>query len=475
LFECQILFLFLGGVIWENQTLVRLCFLRGLNAIAFVAGSLYSDKKAKGYNHAMSKGSQDQKDWKTQVKTVGFRETAIGFLRDRLLRENEKERVDKLIRRLSKYEPQQEIVNLLRTNPVWQQRADELILELPEVTSDPEIHFIFQGGANVPKIPILDENRLFFGCGEYFYALDAETSNVIWRLHNPGKSWSIAHLSEDFLYVCSGGKLHALSSFDGSERWRFEVGKGLSAPFSHHDKVFVGSEEGTLYALDAESASRLWTFNVVKSVSVAPGIWQDKIFAVSKDHCVYAIRMDDGECLWHFATDSKIYGVPHVTDGVIYLTSADKKVYALFAASGQLIWSFTTGGEIYTSPFEENGLLYVSSRDRHLYVLQAEDGKELWRYKTLGYPSSPTACRGMVYFSAQGRVYGISVADHKMRWCFPLGFSVATSPVVGQKRIYSGTLEGKLVCLKLKTKIDEQGATQVIREFLDPEPEDHSE
>jgi hypothetical protein len=47
--------------------------------------------------------------------------------------------------------------------------------------------------------------------------------------------------------------------------------------------------------------------------------------------------------------------------------------------------------------------------------------------------------------------------------------------VVGQKRIYSGTLEGKLVCLKLKTELDEQGATQVIREFLDPEPEDHSE
>ena len=46
---------------------------------------------------------------------------------------------------------------------------------------------------------------------------------------------------------------------------------------------------------------------------------------------------------------------------------------------------------------------------------------------------------------------------------------------MGKKRIYSGTLEGKLVCLKLKTEIDEQGANQVIREFLDPEPEEHPE
>jgi outer membrane protein assembly factor BamB len=181
--------------------------------------------------------------------------------------------------------------------------------------------------------------------------------------------------------------------------------------------------------------------------------------------------MDDGECLWHFTTGDKIYGTPYVSDGVVYLTSADHKVYALFAASGQVLWSFTTGSEIHTSPFEQDGLVFVSSRDKHLYVLDAENGKELWRYKTLGYPSSPTACRGMLYFSVQGRVYGIALADRKMRWCFPLGFSHATAPVAGQRRIYVGTLEGKLVCLRLKTELDEQGATQVLKEFLDPETE----
>ena len=40
-----------------------------------------------------------------------------------------------------------------------------------------------------------------------------------------------------------------------------------------------------------------------------------------------------------------------------------------------------------------------------------------------------------------------------------------------EKRIYVGTLEGKLVGLKLKTELDEEGATQVLKEFLDPEPE----
>ena len=412
-----------------------------------------------------------QENWKARVKAVGFRETAIGFLRDRLYREYEKKRADRLIRRLSKYEPQQEIVKLLCQNPAWRQRAEKLILELPEVTADPQTQFVFKGEGNVPKVPVLEENRLYFGCGQNFYGLDAETATIIWQLQNPGKRWSTAHLSEQSLYVCSAGRLHSLSPEDGSERWYFEIKKGLTSPFSYHNRVFVGSEEGTLYALDVEQGSRLWTFNVARPISVASGVWQNKIFAASKDHSLYAINMDDGECLWHFTTGAKIYGTPHVSEGAVYLTSADHKIYALFAASGQVLWSFTTGGEVHSSPFEADGLVYASSRDRYLYVLDAEDGKELWRYKTMGYPSSPTACRGMVYFSAQGRVYGISVADRKMRWCFPLGFPMATSPVAGPKRIYVGTLEGQLVCLKLKTELDEQGSTQVLKEFLDPEPE----
>jgi hypothetical protein len=81
-----------------------------------------------------------QNKWQTRVQTVGFWETAIGFLRDRLYREYDKKRVDNLIRRLGKYEPRQEIVKLLCLNPVWQQRANKLIRELPEVTADLEIH-----------------------------------------------------------------------------------------------------------------------------------------------------------------------------------------------------------------------------------------------------------------------------------------------------------------------------------------------
>jgi outer membrane protein assembly factor BamB len=416
-----------------------------------------------------------RESWQEHVRRKGFRETALTFLRNRIRQEGEKERLDRLIRRLSKYDPHLEIVKHLRQNPIYRNHIEELVSDLPEVSAEPEVHFVFRGGGNVPNTPALGEGRLYLGSGEKFYALDAELGTILWLLRSAGRVWSTACLAEDGLYVSSGGTVFALSLEDGSERWRFEVGKRLGSPFAHQGRVFVGSEQGTLYALDAGSGRRLWTFNVARPIGVAPGVWQDKIFAPARDHALYAVRMDDGECVWRFTTNGTIYGAPHVGEGVVYLTSADHKVYALFAASGQPIWSFATGSEVHTSPFERDGMVYVTSRDRHLYVLNSESGEELWRRKMLGPLSSPTAARGMVYFSAQGRVYGVSIEDHKMRWCFPLGFSVTSTPVVGRRRIYVGTREGTLVCLRLKWELDEQGAAQVLRQFVTPQSEAPSE
>ncbi len=247
--------------------------------------------------------------------------------------------------------------------------------------------------------------------------------------------------------------------------------KRLTTPFAHQGKVFAGSEEGTLYAVDGENGRRLWTFNVAQAVVVAAGAWEKRIFAASQDRSLYAIDIEEGECLWRFTTGGRIHAAPCLAHDVVYLGSADHKVYALQAARGRLLWSFATGGEVRTTPSEDHGLVFIGSRDRHLYVLSAIDGKELWRRQFFGYPSAAAARRGMVYLSAQGRVYGFSAADQKMRWFFPSGHSLATAPAVTPNRIYLGTLGGKLLCLKWQTLLPEQGATHLIRKFLAPDLE----
>jgi outer membrane protein assembly factor BamB len=411
---------------------------------------------------------REQKNWQTLVAQAGFRGAAIAFLRDRLRQEDRTERVEGLIRRLRKHDSHIEIVKLLDENPVGRERLREIVGELPEISEYPQDHFIFQGEGNIPQVPVLGKDRLFFGSGASFYALNAETGAVVWQGWSSGGTWSPAWLSGDSLFVCNDSRLFALSPEDGREQWRFETRKSLTSPFAYHGQVFVGSEEGTLYAVDAINGSRLWTFNVAQSVSIASGAWQNRIFAASKDHSLYAVSTEEGECLWRFTTGSQIRAVPGVFGDAIYLPSADHKVYALNAYRGRVLWSFKTTGEVNTSPLRKDGRVYVSSRDRRLYALNAEDGTEIWSQQMFGYPSSPVASRGMLYLSAQGRVYAFSLADHRMRWCFPLGNSFAAAPAIGNNRIYVGTLQGKMICLKFKSYLDERAATQVLEQWLEP-------
>ncbi len=416
----------------------------------------------------MPSKEKEQKDWEASVARAGFRGAAIAFLRDRLRQEVRTERVEGLIGRLRKHDSHVEIVRLLLENPVGRNRLKQVVGEMPEVSRDPQEHFNFQGEGNIPQIPVLEKNRLFFGCGASFYALNAEMGAIVWQRRSPGGTWSPAWLSGESLFVCNDGRLFALSPEDGREQWRFETRKNLTSPFAWRGQVFVGSEEGTLYALNATTGGRLWTFNVAQSVSIAAGVWQNRIFAASKDHSLYAVGMDEGECLWRFTTGGQIRAVPSLAGDVIYLPSADHKVYALQASRGRLLWSFKTKGEVHTSPLGKDDRVYVGSRDRRLYALNAEDGTEIWSQQMFGYPSSPVASSGMLYFAAQGRVYAFSLADHRRRWCFPLGVSFATAPVIGNRRIYAGTLGGKLVCIKFNSYLEEQAATQVLEQWLEP-------
>lgn len=416
----------------------------------------------------MSGKEKEQKNWQTRVAQAGFRGAAIAFLRDRLRQEVRKERVEGLVSRLRKYDSHVEVVKLLDENPVCRERLKQVVGELPEISKDPQDHFIFRGEGNIPQVPVLGKDRLFFGCGASFYALNAETGVILWQRQSSGRIWSSAWLSGESLFVCNDGRLFALPPEDGSEQWRFETRKSLTPPFACRDQVFVGSEEGTLYALDGTNGSRLWTFNVAQSVSIAPAVWQNRIFAASKDHSLYAVNMDEGECLWRFTTGGQIRAVPALFGDVIYLSSADHKVYALHASRGRVLWSFNTKGEVHTSPLRKDGRVYVASRDRYLYALSSEDGTEIWNQRMFGYPSSPVASQGMLYLSAQGRVYAFSLADHRMRWCFPLGFSFATAPAIGNKRIYVGTLQGKMICLKFRSYLDELAATQVLERWIEP-------
>jgi outer membrane protein assembly factor BamB len=134
-------------------------------------------------------------------------------------------------------------------------------------------------------------------------------------------------------------------------------------------------------------------FNSSGSPAVANGV----VYVGSEDQNVYALNASTSAKLWSYATGDRVASSPAVANGVVYVGSFDYNVYALNARTGAKLWSYATGSYVQSSPAVANGVVYVGSYDGNMYALNASTGAKLWSYAT-GYVvySSPAVANGVV-------------------------------------------------------------------------------
>ena len=110
-----------------------------------------------------------------------------------------------------------------------------------------------------------------------------------------------------------------------------------------------------------------WSFATGSPVVSSPAVTNEVVYVGSLDGTVYALSAKTGAKLWSYITGQSVYSSPAVANGVVYVGSYDGNVYALNASTGAFLWSYLTGGGD-SSPAVANGVLYVGSRDYHVYA-----------------------------------------------------------------------------------------------------------
>src|ERR1700692_4083822 len=70
---------------------------------------------------------------------------------------------------------------------------------------------------------------------------------------------------------------------------------------------------------------------VMSSPTVSKGV----VYVGSEDYNVYALNARTGAKLWSYPTGSWVNSSPAIADGVVYVGSFDKNVYALNAHTGR--------------------------------------------------------------------------------------------------------------------------------------------
>ena len=214
-----------------------------------------------------------------------------------------------------------------------------------------------------------------------------------------------------------------------------------SSPAVANGVVYVGSYDYNVYALNATTGVKLWSYSTGSYVESSPAVANGVVYVGSDDNNVHALNAATGAQLWSYPTGGYVVSSPAVANGVVYVGSDDNNVHALNAATGAQLWSYPTGGYVQSSPTVANGVVYVASNAGYFSAVNASTGVELWSDAIFGAYGSAEA-NGVVYVlasSSDNSLYALDVSTGAQLWSYSPGSNggVTGSPAVANGVVYA--------------------------------------
>lgn len=282
-----------------------------------------------------------------------------------------------------------------------------------------------------------------------------------WTFETGGPIWAGTALSGGRLFAGSDdGNVYALDAATGREIWRAGTGGAVRArPAVDGDLVVALSDDGRLYRLEASSGRQEWSVRLGPPVQrLSPGdegfrydhfapvplVEGDTIYAAHPGGELHALRSSDGSRLWSHKAGDIVTAGPAAGDGMVFLGSFDGKIVALGARTGEAVWERETGAPVTSSPAFHDGRLIVGSRSYDLMALDAGDGSVIWTYY-LWYSwveSSPVVRDGVVYVGSSDAqtLSAVDAGDGTLLWAFDTGGAAWGQPAVTEDAVYIGAV-----------------------------------
>ncbi|WP_449267425.1 outer membrane protein assembly factor BamB family protein [Haloarchaeobius iranensis] len=323
----------------------------------------------------------------------------------------------------------------------------------------------FEPAGYLSSAPALVDGTLYFGTwGKQFYALDAESGDVLWNTevgHRFGSSSPA--VVDGSVYVGSYGDgplvvsgsedeeefeapaMFALDTESGEIQWRYDqfgdrsqIG---SSPAVADGRVYFGAEE-TLYALDSEAGDEVWTRNVPSHPDSSPAVVDGTVYYGGPTLSdsgppaqLTALDAASGDTNWTADLDDISFrSSPAVADGTVYVAASSRRVCTGAGGDGESECSGTTRGQVYaidsesgerqwtaeiktdtrSSPAVVDNVVFVGCRDGLSAV--TTDGENAWRINFEDdredgpyVDSSPAVADGHVFIGASdGQLRGIN-------------------------------------------------------------------
>lgn len=209
------------------------------------------------------------------------------------------------------------------------------------------------------------------------YLINPQTRAIRWSYPVQAISSPLG-FSQNYAFFEANGTLYSVDANMGTLVWSEATSPTfLSAPYYSQNRVYLGETSNSLHAFDSLTGRELWNFETAGWVSSTPVSYLDMVFFGSNDHYAYAVSLN-GSQRWKFKTGEAIQSKMQIISGtggerLLAFTSNDGYFYLVDPAGGSLALRTQTGGASrFFAPVD--GGIFIASDDGQVGVYSLESG-----------------------------------------------------------------------------------------------------
>ena len=318
--------------------------------------------------------------------------------------------------------------------------------------------------------PVVGGDRVFFAAAEvqqnryvrHLYCLDRSTGALIWKFDPRSKIIAGPAYQEGIVYVgTEDGKFYALDAATmearGVGKWSLTVPRSIrGAPTIVEGRVIFGSSNKKVYALDAKTGEQKWSRPVSGDVTAAVAYGRGAIYVPCSSGEVFALGLDDGAVRWRRRVAVGRLELDLVVSGDRLYVVSGSEISALALDNGARRWSQRTPARITAPPAVSEQAVYIGCRDGMLYALKPANGEPIWQ-QSLGsvITSAPLATNNAVLIGTRGPfLFALDAKSGKPLWKYRgwapyprftgARYQIAGGPVTAQGGLYVLSTDGNL-------------------------------
>ncbi|MFP5388544.1 MAG: PQQ-binding-like beta-propeller repeat protein, partial [Thermoleophilia bacterium] len=163
--------------------------------------------------------------------------------------------------------------------------------------------------------------------------------------------------------------------------WRFTERPLLEFPPIYvGGKLYFVNNNGTAYALDADTGKVLWERSIGRLNASSPTYSRHRLYIVNlvPGHIV-KLDAKTGKIIWKHSLPGRAESSPVVVGRTVYFGCEDGNLYALSTISGNVRWATQLGGPVKSAPAYYGGRLYVGDYGGYMNAVDAKTGKLIWQ------------------------------------------------------------------------------------------------